>query len=131
MRNSEQNTLSGAKIGMFWCVGGTVLGDAVPLSEAEPYGDALQYGGHYNFWLNLKPKTKAELRFKGHAYDYYPRGRVVFFQTRQQFRLYVDGCLSAGDREAIVDFFGLAGTPLEIERDEHYQCARCNKGYLE
>lgn len=123
--------MSGGKVGMFWCIEGTVVGEAVLLSEAEPYGDALQHGGHYDFWSALKPQTEMDRRFKSHSYDYYPRGRVVYFQTRQQFRMYVDGCLSDGDREAVVNFFGLAGTPLEIERDEHYQCARCNRRYLE
>jgi hypothetical protein len=126
-----QSMMQDTKVGMFWCIGGTVIGEAVPLSEAEPYGDALQHGGHYDFWQQLKPQTEEERRLKGHAYDYHPRGRVVYFQSRQLFRLYVDGCLSAEDRETIVDFFHLAGTPLEIEKDEHYQCARCNKGYLE
>ena len=129
--NSDPQMPLAAKVGMFWCIEGTVVGEAVLLSEAEPYGDALQHGGHYDFWDELKPKTEIERRFKSHAYDYYPRGRVVYFQTRQQFRMYVDGCLSDGDREAAVNFFGLAGTPLEIERDEHYQCARCNRRYLE
>lgn len=128
---SGQDITPETKVGMFWCVGETVVGEAVPLSEAEPYGDALQHGGHYDFWLHLKPRTEAERRLKSHAYDYYPRGRVVYFQTRRQFRLYVDGCLSAEDRELIADFFGLAGSQLEIERDAHYQCAGCNQGYLE
>lgn len=119
------------KVGMFWCIGEAVIGEAVPLSEAEPYGDALQHGGHYDFWLHLKPQTEAERQLKSHAYDYYPRGRVVYFQTSRQFRLYVDGCLSARDRESIADFFSLAGTQLEIERDPHYQCANCCRGYLE
>ncbi|MEZ4600146.1 MAG: hypothetical protein R2940_10215 [Syntrophotaleaceae bacterium] len=120
-----------AKVGMFWCVGETVVAEAVPLSEAEPYGDALQYGGHYDFWLHLKPQTDAERLLKGHAYDYYPRGRVVYFLTKRQFRLYMDGCLTAGNRQAIIEYFGLAGVPIELKRDEHYQCARCNRDYLE
>lgn len=128
---SMQSMMQDTKVGMFWCIEGTVVGEAVLLSEAEPYGDALQHGGHYDFWDELKPKTEMERRFKSHAYDYYPRGRVVYFQSKQQFRLYVDGCLSADDMEAIVDFFGLAGTPLEIEGDGHYQCAGCNKLYFE
>ncbi|QOX77405.1 hypothetical protein FY034_00085 [Trichlorobacter lovleyi] len=119
------------KVGMFWCIEGKVVGEAVILSEAEPYGDALQHGGHYDFWDELKPETDVERRLKSHAYDYYPRGRVVYFKSRQHFRLYVDGCLNTGNREAIVAFFGLEGVQLENERDEHYQCARCNKGYLE
>lgn len=131
MTENRSNPTPEAKVGMFWCIEGTVVGEAVLLSEAEPYGDALQHGGHYDFWDELKPKTEMELQFKSHAYDYYPRGRVVYFQSKQQFRLYVDGCLSAEDQEVIVDFFHLAGTPLEIEKDAHYQCARCNRGYME
>jgi len=119
------------KVGMFWCVEGTVVGEAVLLSEAEPYGDALQHGGHYDFWDELKPITEMERRFKSHAYDYYPRGRVVYFQSRQQFRLYVDKCLNDDNRVSIADYFGLDLTQLEIETDAHYQCARCNRGYLE
>lgn len=128
---SGQDLTPDTKVGMFWCVGETVVGEAVPLSQAKPYGDALQHGGHYDFWILLKPRSEAERRLKSHAYDYYPRGRVVYFQARQQFRLYVDGCLSAGNRKAAIDFFGIAGTQLEIERDSHYQCAGCNKGYFE
>lgn len=131
MTENRSNPTPEAKVGMFWYVDGTVIGAAVLLCEAEPYGDAFQHGGHYDFWDELKPKTEMERQLKSHAYDYYPRGRVVYFQSRQQFRLYVDGCLSADAREAVVDFFGLAGTPLEIEQDEHYQCAKCNNGYLE
>lgn len=131
MTKNRNNLTAETKVGMFWSIEGKVVGEAVLLSEAEPYGDALQYGGHYDFWDELKPKTEMERQLKSHAYDYYPRGRVVYFQSRQQFRLYVDCCLSAEDQEAIVDFFHLAGTPLEIEKDAHYQCARCNKKYLE
>ncbi|WP_026842862.1 hypothetical protein [Citrifermentans bremense] len=126
-----QGTTPDTKVGMFWCVGETVVGEAVPLSEAEPYGDVLQHGGHYDFRLHLKSRTEAERLLTCHAYDYYTRGRVVYFQTRQQFRLYMDGCLSARDRESIADYFGLAGTQLKIERDTHYQCAGCNRRYLE
>lgn len=131
MKESGYDMTSDAKVGMFWCIGERVIGEAVPLSEAEPYGDALQHGGHYDFWLNLKPRTEAECRLKSHSYDYYPRGRVVYFQSRQQFRLYVDRCLNVETQKAIIDFSGLAETQLEIERDTHYQCVGCNSDYLE
>jgi hypothetical protein len=108
MMASAHDMMPEIKVGMFWCVGETVIGEAVPLSEAEPYGDALQHGGHYDFWLRLKPRTETERWLRGHAYDYYPRGRVVYFQSRQHFRLYVDGCLSVGDREAIIFFSALS-----------------------
>lgn len=119
------------KVGMFWCVGESIIGEAVSLSLAEPYGDALQHGGHYDFWRGLKPQTIAERQLKSHAYDFYPRGRVVYFQSRQQFRLYVDGCANIENREAIFLFFGLVGVPVEVEMDAHYQCARCNRQFLD
>lgn len=119
------------KVGMFWCVGETVIGEAVPLSRAEPYGDALQHGGHYDFWRELKPQTVAERQLKSHAYDYYPRGRVVYFQSRQQFRLYMDGCMSPGNRAKVINFFGLDGVQCEIEMDAHYQCSGCNRRFME
>lgn len=131
MMVSGLNTTQTAKVGMFWCINDTVIGEAVPPDEAEPYGDALQYGGHYDFWLGLKPRTEMERQFKSHAYDYYPRGRVVYFQSRQQFRLYVDKCLNDRHWELIADYFSLDLTLLEIETDAHYKCAECNRGYLD
>ncbi len=131
MKKSRNKLTPEAKVGMFWCIGNTVVGEAVPLDKAEPYGDALQYGGHYDYWSELKPQTETDRRFKSHAYDYYPRGRVVYFQSRQQFRLYVDKCLSDENRKSIADYFSLDLTQIEIETDAHYQCAECNRGYLE
>jgi hypothetical protein len=119
------------KVGMYWCVEGAVIGEAVSLSKAEPYGDALQHGGHYEFWRGLKPQTAEERQLKSHAYDFYPRGRVVYFQSRQQFRLYVDGCMSSGIMDAVFVFFGLVGVDCEVERDSHYQCARCNRLFVD
>lgn len=120
-----------ARVGIFWCLGQQIIGDAVLLSAAEPYGDALQHGAHHDFWRGLKGRSDAERLFKGHAYDYYPRGRVVFFRSRQQFRLYVDSCLSAGEQAAVMSYFGLDGTACEIERDAHYQCAQCNRMFVD
>ena len=48
MMVSGLNTTQTAKVGMFWCINDTVVGETVPLDEAEPYGDALQHGGHYD-----------------------------------------------------------------------------------
>lgn len=122
--------VSDAMVGIFWCIGESVFGEAVLLGKAEPYGDALQHGGHYDFWQDFKPETVEECKLKAHAYDYYPRGRVVYFQSRGLFRLYVDNCLSAEKLQIVVDFFHLGRVPLEIESDKHYQCARCNSRLL-
>jgi hypothetical protein len=89
------NELSGkARVGIFWAVEGVIVGDTVCLAEAEEYGDALQYGGHYEFREQLKAKTEAERKLKAHAYDYYPRGRMVWFPKRRTARLYVDSWMT-------------------------------------
>lgn len=127
---SEEMTIC-TKVGIFWSVGGVVIGDAVHLLNAEEYGDALQYGGHYEYLEKLKPATEAERKFKSHAYVYYPRGRMVCFPKRQTARLYVDRCMDNDVRNAAMNFFANEETAIEVELDDHYRCAGCNRDYLD
>ena len=119
------------KVGIFWLVDDVIIGDAVSQEEAEPYGDALQHGGHYEFWEGLVPGTVQERRFKSHAYDYYPRGRMVLFPLQRMVRLYVDGCLGNRAIKDALAYFGSVGYSVEIEQDWHYRCAACNPCFLE
>lgn len=120
-----------AKVGIFFKVGNEFLIDAVPLAEGEPYGDAIQYGGHYDFHENVEPSTPRERRFKAHDYDYYPRGRVVCFPNKNTFTLYADPCLTPDDLNRIIGLFALEDQSIEVAEDEHYHCSTCNKSYLE
>ena len=119
------------KVGIFWSVNGVIIGDAVEPEAAETYGEALQHGGHYEYWDNLVPTTGQERKFKSHAYDFYPRGRMVLFPERQTSRLYVDRCMDKDTIQAALHFFGHQVFRGEIEKDEHYQCAGCNRHYME
>lgn len=121
-----------SKVGIFFFAEGKILVDAVPLEAAEPYGDALQHGGHYDFWESLVPKTATEKKLKARAYDAYPRGRVVSFPAEETFRIYMDKCLTEGDLEVVRERFGLISTiKVEIKGDEHYKCAGCNQNFME
>ncbi len=119
------------KVGIFFKVADGFLVDAVPLEAGEPYGDAVQHGGHYDFHELLRPALPMELLFKAHDYDYCPRGRVVYFPKRRGFTLYADPCLTAGETKRVIDLFGLGGQSVELAQDEHYRCSRCNRSYLE
>lgn len=119
------------KVGIFWCIDSIIMGDAVPQEKAEPYGDAIQHGGHYEFWETLVPASESERKFKSHAYDFYPRGRMVLFPKRRTVRLYVDRCIDNNTVNIVLKFFGSREYEVEIEKDEHYQCAGCNRHYLE
>lgn len=119
------------KVGIFFYVDGEIIIDAVPFESGEPYGEAVQHGGHYDYWDALIPKTLVERKFKARAYDAYPRGRVVYYPKRKIFRLYSDRCLKADDLNAVKEKFGLETVKVEFETDEHYQCAKCNPNFLD
>lgn len=119
------------KVGIYWNVDNVIVGDAVYLHEAEPYGDALQHGGHFEFWEKLKPTTEVERKLKSHAYDYYPRGRMVSFPKHQTVRLYIDRCMDNDILNEVLEFFEHQELKIEIETDLHYRCAECNPHYME
>lgn len=119
------------KVGIFFRVSEAFLIDAISFDAAEPYGDALQYSGHYDYHEALQPRTSVEYRFKAHDYDYYPRGRVVYFPKMNQFTLYVDSCLTPKDISRLLTLFGLEGQQVNFTADEHYRCAGCNTFYME
>lgn len=125
------------KIGIFWFVKTKrkdfVIADAVPCAEGEPYGVAIQYGGHYDFWEVLKPQSEVEKLLKSCPYDTYPRGRVVFFPETGTFCVYLDVCLTIDNLTAIFRVFELDSHKFRItlRRDEHYQCAVCNLCWTE
>ncbi|HIJ81291.1 MAG TPA: hypothetical protein HPP76_06255 [Desulfuromonadales bacterium] len=114
-------------VGIYWFVKGELVADAVALEEAEPYADALQHGGHYEWWESLRPQTPAERVLKYNEYEHWPRGRVVYFVSREIFRIYVDPCLSEEHILKIVERFILNGQSWETETDQHYRCAGCHK----
>jgi hypothetical protein len=133
MKKTKKNIMGDeqAQVGIFWLVDKEILTDAVCLSRAEPYGEALQYGGHYEFWDSLKPKTATQQRFKARAYDAYPRGRVVYFPKKKAFVIYADTCLIREDINAVARHFKIENLQFKIQTDEHYQCAGCNPYYAD
>lgn len=96
-------------VGIFFMVGSELITDLVPMHQGEPYADAIQYGGHYDFHERMVPAKPYEFVFKAHEYDYYPRGRVVFFPIQNSYVLYRDPCLSPGDIGKICSVFALDG----------------------
>lgn len=71
------------KVGIFFKVAEDFLIDAVPVDAGEAYGEAVGHSGHYDYHEHLCPTEPNGRRFKAHDYDYFPRGRVVFFPRAQ------------------------------------------------
>jgi len=119
-----------AMVGIYFVVKGQILQDSVLLEHAEPYGEALQHGGHNDYHEALRPQSPIECLFKSMPYDYFPRGRIVYFTPTNTFRLYIDECLNQAAIDNIIEAFALSSVVIEITRDEHYKCATCNRYYL-
>ncbi|MEI6707032.1 MAG: hypothetical protein WCK96_07840 [Methylococcales bacterium] len=92
-------------------------------------GYTLGFSGHYDYWQALIPKNSTEQLFKSHEYDYFPRGRLVYFTNSKSFRIYADRCLKKTDLEKIAATFNLPS--YQLARDEHDQCAGCNPEYID
>lgn len=118
-----------AKVGIFFVVNGDLVFDGVPLEQGELYGETVGFSGHYDYWQALIPQNSTEQLFKSHAYDYYPRGRVVYFKKSRNFRLYADRCMKKANIEKVAATF--QSSAYRLARDEHYQCAGCNSEYVD
>lgn len=116
-------------VGIFFKIDDHWLIDAVEVADGEPFGDAIQHGAHYAYWEALVPSCPAEYRFKRHAYDYYPRGRVVYFPKRNAYVVYYDTCLSERDLIEIAQRFVLENSARNPMTDSHYRCSSCNERY--
>lgn len=124
------------QVGIFWilAVGGqhALLSDRVALANAEPYGDFLTHGGHYDHWTQLAKLGGAELRRRGlpatptwSEYEEWPRGRVIFHMPSQRFVLYADRKVQHPSAIAlIVAAFGMPDGAFDVRSDHHYVSVR-------
>jgi hypothetical protein len=126
-------------VGIFWLVqtlkGETrLLAATCPLDQAEPYGDCLTYGpGHYETWdhwrrdRTINPALRAIVR--SYEYEDWPRGRIVFDQTRDLFVLYADRKpMTPATIARIATQFHLPAERIEVQSDFHYQSTETRRG---
>lgn len=103
---------------------------AVPLDQAEPYGNALtDPRGHAEVWEAWQTLGPAGLSQHGlpaaileNEYDQVPRGRVVYHRRNDRFTLYADRRLQRPAPIArIVVLFGLTERAQVVRSDAHYR----------
>jgi hypothetical protein len=100
---------------------------AAPRRSPEPYGDCLTYGpGHYETWAHwrrdrtVEPALRAIVR--SYEYEDWPRGRIVFDQSRDLFIIYADRKLLTPATIARLETqFQLPEERTEIQSDLHYK----------
>lgn len=109
-------------VGIFFVVNNQVLMHNCKLTEAEKYGDFLNYSkSHMEIWDRYYYK-KYKVDF-----DYFPRGRIIYNVKEKVYYIYYDKCLKN-------DIKNLGIIPqnskVKLLRDYHYQCHKCNRNYV-
>lgn len=123
-----------AQVGIFWGVpdGGAIVlaHDAIPLSEAERYGEMLTYpDGHADVWDGWQKLGATGLKRRGlpaqiaqAEYDEVPRGRVVYRTPDRSFVIYADRRLQTASFITQVKIaFELTGSQSVVRSDPHYR----------
>jgi hypothetical protein len=115
-------------VGIFWLFEGRLVIDAIPVSQAEPYGDNLTYPeSHFNFWTGRQQSGTIPLDVE---YDEVPRGRIVYQAKQEHFTLYADKCILKRQDvvQAIMARLNLPAAQTSLSEDLHYRCQDCSRG---
>ena len=113
------------KVGIFWMINDHLISNTVLLSQSEKYGLALQHGGHWDYWEELNPTTHEQYLLKTHEYDWFPRGRVVFFPAKERVVVYADKCLWTPHVKRLIQKAFDIRDVISFTADSHYRCANC------
>jgi hypothetical protein len=122
-------------VGIFWGIPAsnrawTIVTDATPLAEAEPYGDFLTHPrGHYDVWSAWQKLNAAALARQSipqavayHEYEDFPRGRIVYRIKTGQFIVYADRFLQEPELlTEIASRFALVPGTFVVRSDAHYR----------
>ena len=119
-------------VGIFWCVVDLagdrhLLVEHCALDAAEEYGDCLTFGpGHYEVWQRWQRTGGSTLSLasviRGHEYEEWPRGRVVFDRDSDRFFVYCDRRIqNNGLVPELIAVFHLPLDRVTVREDSHYR----------
>jgi hypothetical protein len=111
------------RVGIFFVVAGALWMESTPVSQGEPYGACITFGGgHPKFWDELIKAGSVPPQ----PYEASPRGRALLDTVTGQFHIYADRCI-ARDVGMMSEIKSRLKLPLSTrpERDSHYVCKIC------
>jgi hypothetical protein len=124
-----------SNVGIFWFVPARIFDRSAIVTDMTPIGEASDYAGlkthdrgHFEYWSSLAALGVRELRERRlptviafTEYETYPRGRIVYYPSREQFTIYADRQLHKRVFiDAVVSAFDLPAGCYSIESDPHY-----------
>lgn len=127
-----KNESSTPEVGIFWWIGNEPIMDTTPVREGDKFGDFIYHAeDHFNYWEKKISPNMPIARNKD--YDYFPRGRVIYNAIEDVYYLYADRCIrkNIDNIKKIAHLMHLPVEKTKVLGDRHYQCARCNKNYVD
>ena len=113
------------RVAIFWLFEGKLIIDSTPLSEAEPYGDALTHANsHIDYWTTQQERGVITPEVE---YEEPPRGRVGYDKRQGRFFLRADKCI-LNNKALVTKIIAALNLPprrTSTELDPHYRCAQC------
>jgi hypothetical protein len=112
-----------AKIGIFWVWKGIVLGKARNQDEGEEGvpGIVDSPDSHVDLWPSITLNAYQFPALMNIAYEYVPRGRVLYDRDQGRSIVYLDKTLDRPNtRKTIAKFFDLDLANVTWESDPHY-----------
>lgn len=130
----DKHEARGPEVGIFWVIDNEVYLDTTPVREAENYGDFKVHDvDHFSYWEDQLSSSRSpiHLQAKGKDYDYFPRGRTVYAVDEDKYYVYVDKCIDKTMVNKVISLMRLPLAKVEVKYDRHYQCAKCDKNYVQ
>ncbi len=112
-----------SKIGIFWVYKDTVIGKAVDLVEGDQSipGVVDSPDTHVYVWESDPEFRIPFSELREFEYQSIPRGRVIYFNNKSVFKIYMDKVLfSKANKKNILEFFDLATSKVIWDTDSHY-----------
>lgn len=111
-------------VGIFFITPKGIILHICHVEKGEHYGDFINFPySHDAVWQQHYTK-----QFDGKAFDYFPRGRIIFHKPSSTYCIYHDDCT-----DRIVPFLQSYYSESNVicALDEHYQCRWCNPFYFD
>ena len=112
-----------SKIRIFWVYKDTVIGKAVDLVEGDQSipGVVDSPDTHVYVWESDPEFRIPFSELREFEYQSIPRGRVIYFNNKSVFKIYMDKVLfSKANKKNILEFFDLATSKVIWDTDSHY-----------
>lgn len=115
------------EVGPFYVIDGVVFNDTDSLRKVSGVNGMFDSDNtHYDFWKLLQ---RIYPEYRRIDYDYYPRGRVVYNKNKDEYRIFIDKCITSKNIKEIISELNLPWNKVVTDYDEHYQCHSCNPDY--